>query len=536
MSPLLHAALVAGLCVLAVFPANLLIMCALSARPIRRPRAAQSDDGSLPAVCVQIPAYNERLVVRRAIAAAGGLDWPRDRLQIQILDDSTDDTTDLARAEVRRLAAQGLDIRLIHRQDRRGYKAGALAAGLARTSASFVAVLDADFVPPPSFLRECMATLLADSGLGFVQARWGHLNRRDNLLTRTQALVLDAHFVVEQAARDAYGLVLPFNGTCGVWRRDAIADAGGWQHETLTEDLDLSVRAHLAGWRAAFRPEIVVPGELPATLTAWRGQQSRWTKGYAQCARKLCLAIWRGDLTFRAKLAATVMIGSVATWPVTALVLAGTIGLAATDGGLGIGGAVAAVGIATGTLGLAATSAALVAAGLRTEATGVGPALVLLPLVFCLNAGLLVANCRAVAEGLLGRPSAFVRTPKRGGEVASSYGGGRRDSGIPELLLAIAAAGVMASDPGSCSPLLLPLAGLGLSGALLAAGWVRRRGLSEQAREGRRPGASRSAAYPPTASGRHQERADNSPNELAGAEVVGPSRAARASRRDGPEM
>ncbi|NYZ16901.1 glycosyltransferase [Azospirillum sp. RWY-5-1] len=472
MTVLLCMALVAGFSVLLVFAVNLLVMAVLAHRHRPPIVAPLPPEDRLPAVCVQIPAYNERHVIRRAITAAAALDWPADRLSIQILDDSTDDTTAIARAEVERLAADGVDIRLIRRGDRTGYKAGALAHGLTLTGAPFVAVLDADFVPSPDFLRACMAMLLADGRLAFVQTRWGHLNARANLLTRLQALLLDAHFRIEQSARAAAGLILPFNGTGGVWRRAAIEAAGGWEHDTLTEDLDLAVRAHLAGWRGAWRPDVVVPGELPETLTAWRTQQFRWAKGFAQCTRKLLPRLWAGDLPTGRKLAATLMMANGAVWPATVLVILTSLTLAAAE--LTPPVAVALFGMAAGGLGLLATGTALVAGRDRAADPLAARTLLLLPAVIGLNAGLLLSNTRAVFEGLAGRSSAFVRTPKRGGAAACAYRTGD-DSGFPELATVGAATALLAGNAGWYSPLLLlSLAGLGASGVALALERLRR--------------------------------------------------------------
>ena len=221
----------------------------------------------------------------------------------------------------------GVDIQVIHRRDRTGFKAGALANGLLRDDSPFIAVFDADFVPPADFLKRTVPVLMADKELAFVQARWEHLNAGENMLTRAQAVMLDAHFGVEQSVRFATGMILPFNGTCGVWRRDAIDDAGGWTADTLTEDLDLSVRAHLAGWRAAYLPQVAAAGELPTTLAAWRTQQHRWNKGFAQVARKLLPSVWRSNLPPLFKLALTLEVGQSLFCPLAALCLTTSLSL-----------------------------------------------------------------------------------------------------------------------------------------------------------------------------------------------------------------
>ncbi|MBZ0289226.1 MAG: glycosyltransferase, partial [Anaerolineae bacterium] len=221
-----------------------------------------------PTVVVQLPIYNERYVVGRLLNAVAALDYPRDRLIVQVLDDSSDDTSELAAEHAAALAKTGLNIQHVRRENRTGYKAGALAYGLSLVDSELVVVLDADFVPAPDFLRRTVPYLAADPGLGMVQTRWGHLNPFNNLLTLGQTLALDGHFVVEQTARSRAGWLMSFNGSGGVWRAQCIKDAGGWRDLTLTEDLDLSYRAQLAGWRFLYLPDVVVPGELPPQIAA----------------------------------------------------------------------------------------------------------------------------------------------------------------------------------------------------------------------------------------------------------------------------
>jgi len=258
-----------------------------------------------PQVTIQLPIYNEKYVVRRLLRAVGVLDYPRDRLHIQLLDDSTDETQQIAAAEVARLRRAGVYIAHVRRADRSGYKAGALAAGLAQTNSPFIAIFDADFVPPRDFLRRTLPHLLADERLGFVQTRWAHLNAEHNALTRAQRLAVDTHFVIEQAARSGSGWLMPFNGTGGVWRAATIHDAGGWSARTLTEDLDLSYRAQLRGWRARLLPQVIVPGELPVHLAAYAQQQARWAAGSTQNLRWLLGHVWRAPLRLSNKLMAT---------------------------------------------------------------------------------------------------------------------------------------------------------------------------------------------------------------------------------------
>jgi cellulose synthase/poly-beta-1,6-N-acetylglucosamine synthase-like glycosyltransferase len=273
---------------LAAYGFNPLLMAVLYLRHRHRaqPRPELTE---FPVVTVQLPIYNERYVVERLIDAVVRLDYPLNRLEIQVLDDSTDGTTAIARAQVERYRTQGFDIRLLHRAHRQGFKAGALREGLFRARGELIAIFDADFVPQPDFLQATVPYFLADPHLGMVQTRWGHINEEYSWLTRAQALGMDGHFVVEQTARNRAGLLMNFNGTAGVWRRMCIEEAGGWQEDTLAEDLDLSYRAQLGGWRFLFLPQVVSPAELPPQIHAFKVQQFRWAKGSIQCAVKL----WR---------------------------------------------------------------------------------------------------------------------------------------------------------------------------------------------------------------------------------------------------
>lgn len=276
-----------------------------------------------PHVTVQLPIFNEPYVAQRIVMAAAGLDYPRERLHIQVLDDSTDHTATLLSALVQRLQReQGLDITYHHRSERQGYKAGALAAGLAATTSEFIAVFDADFIPQPDWLRRTVPVMLAHPELAFVQTRWAHLNRHQNLLTAAQALALDGHFVVEQQARSAAGLCQNFNGSGGLWRRAAILDAGGWSADTVTEDLDLSYRAQLKGWRGAYLNDIEAPAELPALLAHYRRQQRRWAQGATQTLRKLGGTLRRSNRPWWHRLYALFHLGGyAASLPVLAMLL-----------------------------------------------------------------------------------------------------------------------------------------------------------------------------------------------------------------------
>jgi cellulose synthase/poly-beta-1,6-N-acetylglucosamine synthase-like glycosyltransferase len=274
----------------------------------------------LPRVTVQLPMYNEDLCAERIIDAACKLDWPRDRLDIQVLDDSTDHSAEIAKEAVDRWRAKGVDITYIHRTDRTGYKAGALAAGLKSARGEFVAIFDADFVPPTDLLYNVVPHFGGDDKVGMVQVRWDHLNRNASLLTKGQAIFLDGHFVIEHTARNRSGRFMHFNGTAGVWRRETIADAGGWQHDTLTEDLDLSYRAQLKGWQFVYLPQHAAPAELPPEMIAFKQQAHRWTKGSFQTAIKLLPRILKSrTLPWQVKTEAFFHLTNVAVYPLVAV-------------------------------------------------------------------------------------------------------------------------------------------------------------------------------------------------------------------------
>lgn len=292
----------------------------LRLRP-RDPSALPLEElAAVPMVTVQLPIYNELHVASRLIDAVCALDYPRGRLEIQVLDDSTDATAELVARAVAGARARGFAIEQIRRGDRTGFKAGALREGLRRASGEFIAIFDADFLPTPDFLRRIVPHLAADPGLGMVQARWEHLNQGYSLLTRMQALALDAHFAMEQQVRNRRHLFINFNGTAGVWRRDCIVDAGDWQADTLTEDLDLSYRAQLRGWRFLYLNELAVPAELPAEINGLKAQQFRWTKGAIETARKHLAPLWRSRQPLRIKLHATLHLGSNVVFPCILLV------------------------------------------------------------------------------------------------------------------------------------------------------------------------------------------------------------------------
>jgi cellulose synthase/poly-beta-1,6-N-acetylglucosamine synthase-like glycosyltransferase len=254
----------------------------------------------LPVVTIQLPLYNEMYVAERLIDAVCAIDYPRHLLEVQVLDDSTDETRSIAELAARRYAAQGIDVKYIHREDRTGYKAGALEAGLKVARGEFIGIFDADFIPTTDFLTRLLPHF-GDPKVGMVQARWGHINQDYSLLTKIQAILLDGHFILEHGGRNRGGRFFNFNGTAGVWRRTAIDAAGGWQHDTLTEDLDLSYRAQLAGWQFVFVPALIAPAEVPVEMNAFKSQQHRWAKGSIQTCRKLLPRILRSNLPLGVK-------------------------------------------------------------------------------------------------------------------------------------------------------------------------------------------------------------------------------------------
>lgn len=309
----LYTVTLAGMALYAVYISILMVLYLWHRRePLPQPPAVAEE--MLPYVTVQLPLRNERYVVQRLLNAVAAFDWPRERLEIQVLDDSDDDTTALVQAEVRRLQEQGVTIYMLHREHPTGHKAGALAEGLQQARGEFIAIFDADFAPPPDFLRRTVPHFVADASLGMVQTRWGHLNADYSMITKAQTLILDAHFTVEHISRNRSGLLINFNGTGGVWRRAAIESAGGWQADTLTEDLDLSLRAQMAGWHALYLPQVVCPAEVPPLAAAFKQQQYRWAKGAAQVLRKLGAAILRSPrLTRRQKVMVLLQLSAYAT-------------------------------------------------------------------------------------------------------------------------------------------------------------------------------------------------------------------------------
>lgn len=398
------------------------------------PLPASFDD--YPHVTVQLPIYNERYVVERLIEAVANLDWPAERLQIQVLDDSTDETRRLIAAALARHRANGARMALDHRHrtDRQGYKAGALQAGLAEANGEFIAIFDADFIPPPDFLKRTIPHF-SDPRVGCVQTRWGHLNPDSSQLTKVQALGIDGHFLIEQQARHAVGAFLNFNGTAGVWRRACITDAGGWQGDTLTEDLDLSYRAQLKGWRISYHPEIVAPAELPAQIEAFKRQQFRWAKGSFQTAIKLMGSLWRSSQPIWLKGMATLHLTTYGVHPLMLLNLLLALPMTMSD---------SLVVHLTPLFIVGAIGPPLLYWTAMQAGKSAWPARVArLLLLIALGTGLAVNNSRAIWQAVSGAGSEFKRTPKfalvgRSGKWQSSaYALPREATAWLELGLAI---------------------------------------------------------------------------------------------------
>ena len=312
---------------LAIYGANALILTILYLRRRRQAPLEPPLPAVWPAVTVQLPVLNELHVVERLVDAVAALDYPRDRLQIQVLDDSTDETTAIAAACAERHRSQGIDVQVLHRTERPGFKAGALAAALSQASGEYIAIFDADFVPQADFLRCTVPMLQANPGAGFLQTRWAHLNDDYSGLTRAQSLALDGHFVVEQTVRQRSGWFFGFNGTAGLWRRSCIDDAGGWQTDTLCEDLDLSYRAQLRGWQGLYLPQVAAPAEIPPQLAALKRQQSRWATGSIQTFRKLAGQVALSHRPLHHRIQAMLHLGAYFCHPLMLLLLLLTLPL-----------------------------------------------------------------------------------------------------------------------------------------------------------------------------------------------------------------
>lgn len=373
----------------------------------------------LPPVTSQLPIYNEMNVAERVIDAVAAFDYPEGRHEIQVLDDSTDETSAIVAGKVAALKASGVQIEHITRSSREGYKGGALRHGLQTARGVFLAVFDADFIPPRDFLLRTIPFFLMDPRLGLVQSRWGHLNRNESLITRLQSIGMNGHFVVEQSARNWNDLFMNFNGTGGVFRKKAILLAGNWQDETLTEDLDLSYRIQLAGWKCRYSLDLVAPAEIPADINAFKNQQFRWAKGSIQTAIKLLPRVWRSNYNAFKKMQATLHLTHYFVHPLMAYLALMALPLLLTER-LDLPPAVYAVlGLflflsCTGPSRLYWTAESYLEGGLTKR-------MLFLPLLVCFGCGVAINNSKAVLEAIWGKRSGFVRTPKKGDVQKQRY-------------------------------------------------------------------------------------------------------------------
>lgn len=365
----------------------------------------------LPLVTIQLPVFNEMHVVDRLLESVSKLDYPQDKMQIQLLDDSTDETVEICRLGIERLVAQGFDAEHIHRTDRTGYKAGALENGTQFAKGEYLFILDADFVPNPDVLKETIH-FFSDDKIGMIQTRWGHLNRTFNVLTRIQAMFLDGHLELEQTARNRSGRFFTFNGTGGIWRKSCIADAGGWEHDTLTEDMDLSYRAQLKGWRFIFLNNVETPAELPVDMDGFKSQQHRWTKGSIQVCKKVLPSIWKSDVPLFIKLEATAHLTSNFAY----LLLICLCFLIYPNQHQPEFGPYTKYIVNIPIFFFASVSVIVfyVTAQKALRPDSWWKELPYLPLLLALGIGMSINNAKAVIEALFNHQSAFVRTPKYG--------------------------------------------------------------------------------------------------------------------------
>jgi cellulose synthase/poly-beta-1,6-N-acetylglucosamine synthase-like glycosyltransferase len=376
---------------------------------------ARFDEADLPFVTIQLPIYNEQFVIDRLLDACCRLDYPRDRFEIQLLDDSTDETVEVARGIVERYAAgtEGLapqPVQHIHRTNRYGYKAGALEEGLKSAKGELIAIFDADFVPSPTWLMQVIHHF-AEPGVGMVQTRWTHLNRNYSFLTQVEAILLDGHFVLEHGGRSRAGVFFNFNGTAGMWRREAIDEAGGWQHDTLTEDTDLSYRAQLKGWKFKYLQDVECPAELPIEMTAFKTQQARWAKGLIQTGKKILPTVMRSKAPFHVKLEAWYHLTANISYPlmiVLSVLLMPAMIIRSWQGPMQMFLIDLPLFMAST---MSVSSFYLVSQKELFPKTWYKTFLYL-PFLMALGVGLTITNTKAVLEALVGHKSAFARTPK----------------------------------------------------------------------------------------------------------------------------
>lgn len=410
----MHDALMAlyfgSLCVLFLFGLHGLVMIYYYHKTLRIKNIEPNLPENLPVVTVQLPIFNEIYVVERLLESVTAMDYPKEQLEIQLLDDSTDETADLCRHLTALYRAQGYDIHHLHRTDRTGYKAGALKEGLAVARGEFVAIFDADFVPKKEFLKKTIPHFYRHDKIGMVQTRWEHLNENYSYLTRVQALALDGHFAIEQNVRNKAGFFINFNGTAGVWRKQTIIDAGNWQHDTITEDLDLSYRAQLRGWQFVYLNDFTSPAELPAEINALKSQQFRWTKGAVEVAKKMLPAVWRSSLPFETKIQSTFHLSANIVFPFIVIVALLNVPLVIIKNTVsGYDWYFNLMVMFT----LASVSTFLFYTyAQRTIHEDWRKRILLFPVFMAGSMGLAINNTRAVLEAIFNKKSEFVRTPK----------------------------------------------------------------------------------------------------------------------------
>jgi cellulose synthase/poly-beta-1,6-N-acetylglucosamine synthase-like glycosyltransferase len=364
----------------------------------------------LPRVTVQLPIFNEQFVVERLLDAICRTEYPLDKLEIQLLDDSTDETKAVARGLVEYHAARGFPVTYHHRSNRNGYKAGALAEGLKVATGEFIAIFDADFVPPPDFLLNTIH-YFSDPKVGMVQTRWTHINRHYSFLTEVEAILLDGHFVLEHSGRARSGVFFNFNGTAGMWRRQAIDEAGGWQHDTLTEDTDLSYRAQLKGWKFLYLQDVECPAELPVEMTAFKTQQARWAKGLIQTSKKILPQVLKSDQPFRVKLEAWYHLTANLSYPlmiVLSVLLLPAMIIRFYQGWFQM----LYIDVPLFLASTFSISSFYLVSQRELFPKSWPRTFLYLPFLMALGIGLTITNTRAVLEALLGKETAFARTPK----------------------------------------------------------------------------------------------------------------------------
>lgn len=460
-------------------------------RYYRRPRGDEEPKARFPEeplVTVQLPIFNEKFVVERLLDAVCAFDWPRDKLEIQLLDDSTDETVEVAAAKVAALRKQGFDVHHLHRVDRSGYKAGALAAGMRRARGEYLAVFDADFVPNRDFLRKTV-DYFTEPEVAFVQTRWTYLNRSYGMLTQGMGMLMDGHFVLEQVTRSRGGYIFNFNGTGGIWRRQAILDAGGWHADTICEDTDLSYRTGLAGYRGVFLRDVGSPSELPVQITALKSQQHRWAKGLTECFFKLMPPLWRSSLPLKMKLEGTFHLGANLAFPASLFMTVVALPVMLVRMGKGSFGDLAELADSIVFLLVVVTQVGFYVVATRESHKDWIRRLRYLPFFPLIGVGLAVNNARGVLEAFSGLRTEFVRTPKLGvlggdrklvRRRERAYTGGRDlYQALFEILLgmyyvwmAVVQSRVMIM--GSVITVVLSVGLFTMGGATLRALWIRR--------------------------------------------------------------